>query len=115
MKTDLSYLRSMSNDSPELIIEMIDIFLLQIDEFYPEFISLLEEKDYDSLGKLAHKAKSSVAIMGMTVLAEKLKEFELLTKENKDTSTYSDYISLFKTECDQAVQELSKYKKEHTL
>jgi HPt (histidine-containing phosphotransfer) domain-containing protein len=115
MKTDLNYLKSMSGDSTELIIEMIDIFLLQIDEFYPEMISLLKEKDYNSLGKLAHKAKSSVAIMGMSNLAEKLKELELLTKENKDTSTYSAYIELFKTECDQAVQELSEYKNEHTL
>ena len=35
--------------------------------------SLLAEKNYNSLGLLAHKAKSSVAIMGMNDLADMLK------------------------------------------
>jgi HPt (histidine-containing phosphotransfer) domain-containing protein len=114
MKIDLNYLKSMSGDSPEFIIEMIDIFLPQIDEFYKEMNSLFEEKDYNSLGKVAHKAKSSVAVMGMSNLAKKLKELELLTKNNEDTSIYPDYINFFKTECDQAILELSDYKIRHT-
>jgi len=104
----------MSDNSPEIIIEMIDIFTSQVDEFYAEMKSLLKNKEYDLLGKQAHKAKSSVAIVGMESMAVKLKEFELLAKEEKNISTYADFIEYFKKECDKAVNELSAYKEEYS-
>ena len=68
--------------------------------------SLFSEKNYHSLGLLAHKAKSSVAIMGMNDLAEMLKTFELQAKEGKESELYESYITRFKTETDAAVTEL---------
>ena len=83
MKTDLSYLKSMSGDNQELIHEMIEIFTSQVEEFMVEMQDLLDDDDYEALGKLAHKAKSSVAIMGMNNLAKKLKELESLTQNGQ--------------------------------
>jgi HPt (histidine-containing phosphotransfer) domain-containing protein len=71
---------------------------------------LLNKKDYDSLGKLAHKAKSSVAIIGMDALSKKLKELELLCMEKKKTEIYQEIISNFKAECIIVIQELQDYK-----
>ncbi len=45
---------------------------------------LLKEKEYDGLSKLAHKAKSSVAVMGMTGVAELLKELEKLAHDGME-------------------------------
>ena len=110
MKTDLNYLRSMSEDSPELITELIDIFLSQVIEFSDDMQSFLNKKDYDALGKLAHKAKSSVSIMGMNILSAKLKELELNTKSLTDVENYQEYVNFFKTECTEARRELLAYK-----
>lgn len=94
---DLSYLESMSMGSQEMINEMIQIFLDQIPEFTDGLKDLLAKEDYVALGALAHKAKSSVAVMGMDDLAGKLKDLELRAKASQDIESYpalvNDFIS----------------------
>ena len=109
MKTDLTYLKTMSGEDPDLMNEMIDIFVAQVGEFQDDLQTLHDAGRYAELGKMAHKAKSSVAIMGMESLAEKLKELELLTRENKKTENYQDYINLFNSECTKAIIELKDF------
>ena len=60
---DLEYLESMSMGSNEMIVEMIDLFIEQIPEFTDGLAAHLSETDFPALGALAHKAKSSVAVM----------------------------------------------------
>ena len=105
---DLSYLENMSGGSKSLVKEMVQIFIDQVPEFSAEMKEFLDKKDYQSLGLLAHKAKSSVAIMGMNNLADNLKEFELLTKEEKDVDQYPSYINDFEQSCQEAIQELKE-------
>ncbi len=109
-KTDLTYLHSMSGGNYELILEMIDIFIAQAEEIWIEMQELYTKNDYDSLGKLAHKAKSSVAIMGMAPLSLTLKDFELDCQNLKNIETYQSKIDFFKSECLIAIEELQKYK-----
>jgi HPt (histidine-containing phosphotransfer) domain-containing protein len=103
---NLKYLENMSGGSKELVKEMAGIFINQIPEFVSEMKSLLMKKEYESLGMLAHKAKSSVAIMGMEELAKNLKHFELLAREGKNTDQYSNYIQEFEETCNNAISEL---------
>lgn len=91
-----------------MVKEMVQIFIDQVPEFSGEMKEFLEKKDYQSLGLLAHKAKSSVAIMGMNELADKLKKFELLAKEQKEVESYASYIDNFEESCQNAVQELNE-------
>lgn len=100
------YLDSVSGGDIETFIEITSIFREQVVEFSREMASLLERKEYYSLGLLAHKAKSSVAIMGMNDLALMLKTFELQAKESRETEKYESYISRFRTETGEAVGEL---------
>lgn len=111
MKTDLSYLSEMSGGNKELIEEMIDIFVSQVEEFSTEMEHHLQNGDYEKLGKLAHKAKSSVAIMGLTKLARDLKILEELAKEGKDHIKYPKLVSNFRHETSEAVEELNVVKK----
>jgi HPt (histidine-containing phosphotransfer) domain-containing protein len=101
----------MSGDSPDIIKEMIAIFVEQTKEYIVEMQRLLDEKDYISLGKLAHKAKSSVAIMGMNDLAADLKTLELKSKDSQDIETYPAIVSSFVTLSKQAIEELTDYTK----
>ena len=105
---DLSYLENMSGGSQELVKEMVEIFVAQIPEFILDMKNYLEKKDYQSLGLLAHKAKSSVAIMGMEELAQHLKDFELLAKDELDIEKYPLFIDKFEKDCNEAIEELQK-------
>ena len=100
------YLDSVSGGDPEIIREIVIMFKDQSIEIYNEMKSHFSGKNYNSLGLLAHKAKSSVAIMGMNDLALLLKTFELQAKEGKNSELYESYIKRFKVETDAAVKEL---------
>jgi len=103
---NMEYLDSVSGGEPGIINEIVAIFKEQSLEIYNEMKSLLLMKNYISLGLLAHKAKSSVAIMGMSKLAEMLKTFELQAREGKETQLYESYIERFFSETQEAIKEL---------
>ena len=105
---DLTYLNSMADGSTEVIIEMIGLFKQQIPEFTGEMETHLKNEDWLALSKIAHKAKSSITIMGMNDLADELKRLELLAKEAKNIEDYPAVIEKFKTDCQRAVRELDE-------
>jgi len=107
MKTDLSYLREMSGGNKELVLEMISIFKDQMAEFSNEMDQHLKNHEYELLGKLAHKAKSSVSIMGLQDLAVDLKNLENMAREKEKTDSYAGIIAKFKQETAEAVKELA--------
>ena len=102
----MDYLDSVSGGDTGIIEELALIFKEQSVEIYNEMRSFLESQNYKSLGLLAHKAKSSVAIMGMNELADMLKTFELQAMEGKEPQLYESYIQRFKIETQEAVVEL---------
>jgi HPt (histidine-containing phosphotransfer) domain-containing protein len=108
MKTDLSYLKNMSAGNKELVLEMIGIFKNQVEEFVREMIRLNDNKQFEELGKLAHKAKSSISIMGLNDLAIELKAFENMAKAGIDTEKYPAFIARFEEETSEAIVELDE-------
>jgi HPt (histidine-containing phosphotransfer) domain-containing protein len=104
IKTD--YLDMVASGDTGLIRELVDIFTSQVGEFHSQMVSLFEQKDYNELGLLAHKAKSSVAIMGMDDLADMLKTFELKARNGEDPELYEAYISRFANDTKCALAEL---------
>jgi HPt (histidine-containing phosphotransfer) domain-containing protein len=106
MITDLTYLNNMSGGSPEIVKEMIGIFIEQANEYVRDMQLHLDNKDYLALGKLAHKAKSSISIMGMTDLAADMKTLELLTKDNNEVETYPAFVEKFIVQTNEAMIEL---------
>lgn len=105
IKTD--YLDMVAGGDSGLVKELVDIFTTQVVEIHAEMILLLEQKNYGELGLLAHKAKSSVAIMGMDDLAEMLKTFELKARQGEDPEVYGSYISRFEQDTRFALVELN--------
>jgi HPt (histidine-containing phosphotransfer) domain-containing protein len=102
----MDYLDSVSGGDPGIINEILVIFREQSVEIYNEMKSHLASKNYTSLGLLAHKAKSSVAIMGMSELADMLKTFELQAREGKEPQLYESYAERFLSETQVAINEL---------
>jgi HPt (histidine-containing phosphotransfer) domain-containing protein len=100
------YLDSVAGDDPQIIAEIVTMFKDQVSEMYEEMKHLYSKKEFSNLGMLAHKAKSSVAIMGMSELAVMLKTFELSAKEGKDTELYESFINKFGEDTKTAISEL---------
>jgi HPt (histidine-containing phosphotransfer) domain-containing protein len=105
IKTD--YLDMVAGGDNSLVKELIDIFSSQVEEFNSQMLTLLDRKDYKELGLLAHKAKSSVAIMGMEELTEMLKTLEIKAKNGEDPGSYAGYISKFENDTKCALAELN--------
>lgn len=100
------YLETVAGGDTDLMKELIDMFRDQVAEIHSEMESLMAGENYASLGLLAHKAKSSVAIMGMEDLAAMLKTFELQAKQGLFSEKYRSYIDRFGNEATAAVAEL---------
>lgn len=114
MKTDLTYLREMSAGNHELVVEMITLFETQIEEFYELMDESLKNKEWIKLGQLAHKAKSSVSIMGLNDLATDMKQLELNAKQGVEVESYGKTIERFKSETSTVVAELQQVKENIT-
>lgn len=106
--TDLSYLKEITGGEGSIVKEMVEMFLEQIEEFKTNMTKFLDEKKYSELGKEAHKAKSSVLIVGMEELGKNLKKLQLITEQGTEIETYSDYVNMFIEQCDAAVTELNE-------
>jgi HPt (histidine-containing phosphotransfer) domain-containing protein len=105
------YIESVSGGDNEIILELVKIFGEQMADMSLEMRTLLDKNDYTALGMLAHKAKSSVAIMGMSDLADMLKTFELQTKDSQEKDKFEMYISRFEQETKGAISELGNFVK----
>ncbi len=106
--TNLTYLREVAEGNNEIIREMIEIFNAQVPEFITNLNNFLRNKQYKELGNEAHKAKSSVLVMGMEELARDMKTLQLATIDGIDEESYPDYVRKFETQCLAAVEELKK-------
>lgn len=105
IKTD--YLEMVAGGDSDLLKELVNLFRDQVSEFNHDMKVQFEKKNYKALGNLAHKAKSSVSIMGMDSLANMLKIFEAQATEEKNTNMYESYIQRFENDTKCALDELN--------
>jgi HPt (histidine-containing phosphotransfer) domain-containing protein len=108
MKTDLTYLKNVSGGNNQLIMEMAKIFTEQVADYSTEMKKCLETENWSVLSRIAHKAKTAVAIMGMPKLTDDMRTLELSAKEAKNTDSYADYVGKFIEESNIAVIELKE-------
>lgn len=106
--TNLDYLRNITGGDSQSMREIIELFIEQVPEFIANLKKHLDEKSYLALGKEAHKAKSSVMILGMDDLGHELKSLQLATISGTKEETYPKYVTRFENECLIAIAELQQ-------
>ncbi len=104
---NLEYLNEISDGSTDLVRDLISMFINQVPTFSEQLDRFYQNGDYISLGKLAHKIKSSVAMMGISELATDMKILENIAKDGKNIDNYPAYISKFKSISGEAIIELN--------
>jgi len=105
---NLDFLNEMSDGSEDLTRDLINMFIKQVPMFSEQLDNFYQCGDYISLGKLAHKIKSSVAMMGIEELTTDMKALEEIAKEGKKSDKYPKYISKFKSISNEAIVELNQ-------
>jgi signal transduction histidine kinase/DNA-binding response OmpR family regulator len=111
--TSLNYIKSAAGNDQALINEFIQIFIKQVPEFIHDFQNKLNQNAFEKIAKLAHTAKSSVAMMGMEKLAEEVKKLELLSKEGENKVEIEKLIRKFEQEVIKGKEELENYLKQN--
>jgi len=84
---DLSYLREMTGDSAEFIIEMIDVFKEQTPLYIAELQQSLNEKDWARLSSCAHKIKPTFAYLGREDAKDHMQMIEQAAREKNVDET----------------------------
>lgn len=108
---NLEYLNEISS-STEFKKKIFDLFKKEIKDIENKMIISLRNNHNDELAELAHKAKSTVSILGMKSIAEELKVLESDIKKNIEIDTYEKRIHEFLASCNNAIKEIEILEKQ---
>ncbi|MGY4385101.1 HPt (histidine-containing phosphotransfer) domain-containing protein [Pedobacter sp. UYP24] len=112
---DLSYLREMSGDSPEFIIEMIDLFKSQTPLYMAELEKAIVAEEWDKVAASAHKIKPTFTYVGREDAKEHMQEMEQNAREKMnvkqlvtDFNEVNLFIGILYQQLDRAKADLQK-------
>jgi PAS domain S-box-containing protein len=104
---NLNYLLKRTKSNPELIMQMISLFLEQTPPLVRIMRQSFQVKDWPSLASAVHKMIPSFSIMGISVdyenMAKKVQEF---ANSQQHTNGIQELVSQIETVCNQACREL---------
>lgn len=84
---DHTRLKEMYGDDKAYAADMFQTFLADVLPDFPAIQDLILQNDWESLGKLAHKLKPTLGMVGLTQLELQLLEIETIAKENPQEET----------------------------
>lgn len=112
---DLSYLRDMSGDSAEFMIEMIDMFKLQTPLYIADLEASIAAADWEKAAGHAHKIKPTLSYVGREDARGHLQLIENSARELKDVADlpqafqeFQDFATVLYRQLDEARAELEK-------
>jgi HPt (histidine-containing phosphotransfer) domain-containing protein len=113
---DLTYLYKRTKANPELMMEMIELYLEQTPSLISKIKLSLSEKDWDSLFGSVHKIIPSFSIMGIhkdyEEIAKKIQEY---SSKQQHLDEIRELVSQLETiclkACDELKEEYDNYKK----
>jgi HPt (histidine-containing phosphotransfer) domain-containing protein len=104
---DLSYLNQIFQGNQEMIKQIIHLFLQQVPEYISEMEACIARNDLHALHPLAHKAKSSISMLGLRSMEEKILRIEKNSREHREMEELPTLVHAVRSECELANRELS--------
>lgn len=108
--TDLSYLTAMMGGKKHLVRGIIDLFLKQVPEELQSIEEAIAKIDYPTIKNFAHTMKSSVSMLGITVLAPILQEMQNLGETASGIEKIKELNQNLNLICKKAFEEIEKEK-----
>ena len=79
---DLAYLREMSGDSPDFMIEMLDTMMVQIPIYLADLQGAVDAKSWKLASEFAHKVKPTFYYVGRDDMRDYMQQIERNCKES---------------------------------
>lgn len=105
---DLTMIHGLSGGDEAFIRQMVELFIETMPVSTRELQSTLDQKQWDSMGKLAHKLKSTTGSMGMDSIKEEVKAVEQNCKKNENLDETPELVKKVILVIDQTVAQLRK-------
>ena len=103
---DLSYLNQIFQGNKEMISHIISLFLDQVPGYIDEMQACIDRDDLRALHLLAHKAKSSIAMLGIKTMESKIHQIEFDSKHQQNMSELPQLVQQISSECDTVLDQL---------
>ncbi len=93
---DLSYLREMSGDSADFMIEMLETFQNQTPIYMADLENAVAAKDWKNTAEYAHKMKPTFFYVGRVDIRDHLQEIERSAREMKNIEEIPNMLHVAK-------------------
>ena len=107
---DLTYLKISTGDDQAIIKELINLFVRQLPDLKNGIVNAYKAQQWHELKEIAHKAKNSFEIMGVTEQAEELKQIEIMAGNEAETPQLKTLIDKFIDTCKIVLDEINELK-----
>jgi HPt (histidine-containing phosphotransfer) domain-containing protein len=109
---DLSYLKEMSGDSAEFMIEMLDTLVEQIPMYLDDLKKAVDAKDWKAASEFAHKVKPTFYYVGRDDLRDYMQLIERNAKEGINLEGIPASLAEIKAELIVVLSQVSKSRAE---
>jgi HPt (histidine-containing phosphotransfer) domain-containing protein len=106
MRYDLSYLNQVFQGNREMINNIINLFLQQVPEYIREMEECVRKNEPLSLHPLAHKAKSSVSMLGIKDMETDILQIEQDSKHLRNLDGLPKLVTRVKDNCTEVYGQL---------
>ncbi|MFN8776758.1 MAG: hypothetical protein ACK5XV_08330 [Flavobacteriales bacterium] len=108
VRYDLSYLNQIFQGNREMINNIIQLFLQQVPQYIHEMEECVRRNEPLSLHPLAHKAKSSVSMLGIKVMEDDILQIEQDSKHLRNLDNLPHLVYRVKENCQMVYIELQE-------
>ncbi|MNK04677.1 Hpt domain protein [compost metagenome] len=109
---DLSYLKEMSGDSAEFMIEMLDTLVEQIPVYLEDLQRAVDAKDWKAASEFAHKVKPTFYYVGREDIRDYMQVIERNAKEGVNVDIIPTALTEIKQELNIILTQVAKSKAE---
>ena len=116
---NIGYLTEMMKGNKQLIFRVMIAFVKQVNEELQSINDAIEKADYPKIKNIAHTMKSSVSIMGISILKPVLQKMEDLGTTDSSNPLNSNIEKIKELNqklnliCRQAIEEIEREKKNY--
>lgn len=107
---DLSYLKEMSGDSAEFMIEMLDTLVEQIPVYLEDLQRAVDAKDWKAASEFAHKVKPTFYYVGREDIRDYVQVIEHNAKEELNVPAIPGALAEIKQELNIILMQVAKSK-----
>ncbi len=109
---DPTHIDSVTGGDEKFKQELISVFVQQMPSLLVGLEKALQDNDYKQLSAIAHKTKSSVALMGIESLRADMSELEQKAKTGDDVECYKRIVTKFLEASTDVLAEIETLRKE---